>query len=225
MCGMIPFLSPLRDVLRRLKTRSSVFGAAGCTPRDLDDDTRHIHTQNACPLPHVPSKDTHKGNEDFLAGCEAVSSDVSRRSDETWYHRPEDLVGGGRGPFLLKPQSLKTKVPSFFETPGNTATRRHNRQDMNSQHTKILHITPVVSPQYCCDKTNSIAVVTRKLSRLLEMTPYGLVEVWQRCRGFYCLAKVAVATGVSRHMTELSRKQATPASLLVVPVFTGLSTR
>lgn len=124
-------------------------------------------------------------------------------------------------PFLLKPQSLKTKVPSFFETPGNTATWRHNRQDINPQHTKILHITPVVSPQNCCDNTRSIAMVTRKLPVFWNMTPYGLV-VYRRCRGFYCSTRVAVATGVPRHMTELSRKRVTPASLLVVSVFTAL---
>jgi hypothetical protein len=60
--------------------------AIGTAIRDTD------HTQNACPLPHVPSKDTHKGNEDsFLAGCDAVSSSVSRRFDETWYLHPQEL--------------------------------------------------------------------------------------------------------------------------------------
>jgi len=97
MCGMIlsyqQFLSPLCNVLCRLKTGSSEFGGWWLQPsRSGRRSMTQIHTQNACPLPRVTSKDTHKGNEDsFLAGCDAVSLCVSRRFEGAWYRRFQGL--------------------------------------------------------------------------------------------------------------------------------------
>jgi hypothetical protein len=126
----------------------------------------------------------------------------------------------GWGSIPLKASILEDESTKFLRNAGkHTATRRHNPQDMNPQHTKILRITHAVSPQYCCDNTRSIAVVTRKKPFFWNVTRYGLVEVYRRYRGFCCSTRGAVARS---HITELSRKRATPASFFVVSMFTAL---
>jgi len=190
--------------MQRLKTASSVAAplAIGTATRDTDSYSECVSASTRVFKWHAQRQ------------WKFISCGMWRRVVERFPTLGRNVVpppSRTGGPFLLKPQSLKTKVTSLFETPGNAATRRHKRQDMNPQHTKILRIIPAVSPQHTCNRGGD-----QEVARLLEC------DTVRFGGGVPTLQRVPVTKGIPRHMTELSRKRVTPATLLVVPVFTEL---
>ena len=183
MCGMIPsyqqLLSPLCDVLRRLKTASSVFGAGDCTPRDRDGDTWHRSIPRMRVRFHTCLRRTRTKamRINFLRDvtpCRRAFSDV-------WTKRGTSALKGGAS-IPLEASILEDEGTKFLRNAG-----KHS--DMASQPAR--HKSPThKDPSYysCCQSPKLLWQYAfhrdgdQEVARLLEhdTVRFGGVPTLQR---------------------------------------------